>query len=79
MTRLVLAIEKGPENYLRNTALRIFARSETTAEAKRKLPDVINRAELTESEQYEFLAWFSTFVILRYLALNDPSVKRNPS
>jgi len=79
MTRLVLAIEEGSENYLRNTALRIFARSETAAEAKRKLTDVINRAGLTESEQYEFLAWFSTFVILRYLALNDPSVKRDPS
>lgn len=79
MNRIVFCKEPGSENYLRNTALRIFARSETTAEAKRKLPDVINRAELTESEQYEFLAWFSTFVILRYLALNDPRVKRDPN
>lgn len=79
MTRLVLAIEKGSENFFRNIALRIFARSETKAEAKRKLQDVITGAGLTESEQYEFLAWFSTFVILRYLALNDPSVKRDPS
>lgn len=79
MTRLVLSMEKGPENLFRNIALRIFARSETKAEAKRKLQGVINGAGLTESEQVEFLAWFSTFVILQYLALNDPRVKRNPS
>lgn len=79
MTRFVLAIEKGSENLFRNIALRIFARSETKAEAKRKLQDVINGAGLTESEQCEFLAWFSTFVILQYLALNDPRVKRDPS
>lgn len=79
MTRLVLSIEHGPENYLRNIALRIFARSETKAEAKRKLQDVINGAGLTDAERDEFLAWFSTFVILQYLALNDPSVKRDPS
>lgn len=79
MTRLVLSIEHGPENYLRNIALRIFARSETKAEAKRKLQDVINGAGLTDAERDEFLAWFSTFVILQYLALNNPSVKRDPS
>lgn len=79
MTRLVLSIEHGPENYLRNIALRIFARSETKAEAKRKLQDVINGAGLTDAERDEFLAWFSTFVILQYHALNNPSVKRDPS
>jgi len=79
MNRLVLAIEKGPENFFRNIALRIFARSETKAEAKRKLQDVITGAGLTESEQDEFLAWFSTFVVLQFVALNDPSVKRDPS
>lgn len=79
MTRLVLAIEKGSENYFRNIALRIFARSETKAEAKRKLQNVINGAGLTDAERDEFLAWFSTFVILQSVALNDPRVKRNPS
>ena len=64
MNRLVLCKEPGSENYLRNLALDLITRSESSDQAIKVAKLIANSAGFDSTETNELLAWIFAFSLI---------------
>lgn len=67
MNRLILCKAPGAEYLLRNTALKVLFKTTNPQEAASMLQHIVASAGLTEADENELLAWFTTFTTLMWI------------
>lgn len=68
MHRLVLCKEPGSENYLRNLALDLITRSESSNQAIKVAKLIAHSSGFDNTETQELVAWVFTFSLIICLA-----------